>query len=187
MNPHYHLYPPPQAIPAVGVRAHYTLPGSLFIVVVVHQRRHHPPLPPSSPSRGWLLLGAACRHLHPHHCCPPLTQHHQRQRPKRLTSSSSPPCDPPLPRCRCALSALSITHGAVMDWHAASTSSLLVRRGKCRSRTRPPRCDMGPLRQHRRHARRNASVSSPAAGGRPTFTSRAAVADRATATAAWHR
>ena len=95
MNPHYHLHPPPRAIPAVDVRAHYTLPGGLFIVVIVHQRHHCPPPPPSSPSRGWLLLGAVCRHLHPHHCCPPPTQPHQRRRPHRLASFSSPPCDPP--------------------------------------------------------------------------------------------
>jgi hypothetical protein len=97
MNPHYHLHPSPRAIPAVDVRAHYTLPGGLFIVAVVHQRRHRPPPPPSLSSRGWLLLGAACRHLHPHHCRPRPTQPYQRRRPHRLASSSSPPCDPPPP------------------------------------------------------------------------------------------
>ena len=110
MNPHYHLHPPPRAIPAVDVRAHYTIHGGLFIVVVVHQSRHHPPPPPSSPSRGWLLLGAACRNLHPRHCCPPLTQHHQRRRPHCLASSSSPPCDPP--PIAVALSPLSQSHMA---------------------------------------------------------------------------
>ena len=68
-EPTLSLHPPPRAIPAVVVRAHYALPGGLVIVVVVHQRCHRlppPPSPPSSPSRGWLLLGAACRHRHPH-------------------------------------------------------------------------------------------------------------------------
>ena len=97
MNPHYH-YPPPRAIPAIVVRAHYTL-WRLVIVVVVHQRCYRPPPPPSSPSRGWLLLGAAFGHRHPHHCRPPPTQPHQRRRPRRLASSSSPPAipTPPLP------------------------------------------------------------------------------------------
>ena len=187
MYPHYHLHPPPRAIPAVDVRAHYTLPGGLLIVVVVHQRRHCPSPPPSTPSRGWLLIGATCRHLHPHHCRPPPPQPHQRRRPHRLTSFSSPPCNDPPPRRCCALSALSITHGAVMDRHAASTSSLPVRRDKCRSRTCPPLRDTGPLRQRHRRNRHNALVSSSAAGGRPSFTSRAAAAGRATATAAWQR
>jgi hypothetical protein len=85
------LHPPPRAIPAVVVRAHYTLPGGLVIVVVVHQRRHRPPPPPpSSPSRGWLLLGAVCRHRHPHHFRLAPTQPHQRWCPRCLTSSSSP-------------------------------------------------------------------------------------------------
>jgi hypothetical protein len=140
MYPHYHLHPPPRAIPAVDVRAHYTLPGGLFIVVVVHQRRHRPPPPPSSPSRGWLLLGAACRHLHPHHYRPPLPQ----VTPPTTASPPPhlillpPPCDPP--PVDVALSPPSqspITHGAVMDWHAASTPSLPVQRGKCRSRMHP--------------------------------------------------
>jgi len=96
MNPHYHLHPPPRAIPAVDVRAHYTLHGGLFIVVVVHQSRHHPPPPPLSPSRGWLLLGAACRHHHLHHCRPPPMQPHQRRRPRLFALSSSPP-EIPLP------------------------------------------------------------------------------------------
>ena len=170
------LHPPPRAIPTVDVRAHYTLPDGLVIVVVVHQHHHRPPPPPSSPSRGWLLLGAACRHRHPHHCRPPPTQPHQRRRPRRLASSSPPPCDPHPPRHHHALSALSIAHGAVMDRNAASMPSLPARRGKCRSRTRTPRRDTGPLRQRRRH--------SPAAGGIPSFASRAAAAGRATATAA---
>ena len=156
-------------------------PGGLFIVivVVVHHRRHRLPPPPS---RGWLLLGAASRHHHPHRCRPPPMQPHQRRRPRRFALSFSPPAIPP-PRRRRALSALSIAHGAVMDRHAASTPSLLVRRGKCRSRTRPPRRDTGSLRQRRR----NASVSSLTAGGRPSFASRAAAAGRATATAARRR
>jgi len=83
------LTPPPRAIPAIDVRAHYTLPGGLFIVVVVHQCRQLP----STPSRGWLLIGAACRQLHPHHCRPPPPQPHQQRCPHRLTSSSSPPCN----------------------------------------------------------------------------------------------
>ena len=165
------LHPPPQAIPAVNARAHYTLPGGLVIVVIVHQRRHRPPPPPSLPSRGWLLHGAACCHHHPHHCRPPLTQTHQRRRPCCLASSSSPP-----PRRRRALSALSIAHGAVMDRHAASMPSLLVQRGKCRSRKHPHRLDTSPLRQRRRHY--------TAAGGIPSFTSRSAAAGRSTATAA---
>jgi hypothetical protein len=182
-EPTLSLHPPPRAIPAVVVRAHYALPGGLVIVVVVHQRCHRPPL---SPSRGWLLLGAACRQGHPHHCRPPPMQPHQRRRPCRFASSSSPPAIPP-PRCRRALSALSIAHGAVMDRHAASMPSLPVRRVKCRSRTRPPRRDMGPLHQRHRHDCRNASVSSLAAGGRPSFASRAAAAGRVTATAARRR
>ena len=142
------LPPLSRAITAVVVRAHCIITGGLVIVVVVHQRRHRPPLPPSSTSsssRGWLLHGAACRHRHPHHCRPPPTQPHQRWCPPRLASSSSPPCDPP-PRRRRALSALSIVHVAVMDRHAASTSSrsdaasaapasdpLVVRRYHCAS------------------------------------------------------
>jgi hypothetical protein len=115
---------------------------------------------------------------------------HRRRTPPTMASPPPrlillPPLQSP-PRRRCALSALSITHGAVMDRHAASTSSLPVRRGKCRSRTRPPCRDTGPLRQRRRHDRRNASVSFPAADGRPSFTSWAAAACRATATAARH-
>jgi hypothetical protein len=93
-EPTLSLHPPPRAIPAVVVRAHYALPGGLVIVVVVHQRCHRPP---SSPSRGWLLLGAACRHRHPHHCRPPPMQPHQRRRPRRFASSSSPPAIPPPP------------------------------------------------------------------------------------------
>ena len=45
----------------------------------------------------------------------------------------------------------------------------------------------GPLRQHRHHDCRNAFVSSPAAGGIPSFASQAAAAGRATATAAQQR
>ena len=156
------LHPPPRAIPAVDVRAHYTLPGGLVIVVVVHQRRHRPPPPPSLPSRGWLLLGAACRHHHPHHCRPLPTQPHQRRRPRCLASSSSPPCNPPPPRRRCALSALSIAHGAILDWHAVSTPSgmtrpvpippvpLLSKDGPIvpAPPSRPPRClSLTPLRR----------------------------------------
>jgi hypothetical protein len=169
--------PPPRAIPDVIVRAHYTLPGGLGIVAAVHQRRHRPPPPPSSPSRGWLLLGDTCRHHHSHHCRPPPTQPHQHRRLCCLASSSSPPATPPPPRRRRALSALSITHGAIMDRHAALMPSLPVRLGKYYSRTCPPRRDTGPLRQRRRH--------SSAAGGIPSFASRAATAGlRVMATAA---
>ena len=52
---------------------------------------------------------------------------------------------------------------------------------------RAPRRDTGPLLQCRRHDRLNASVSSPAASGRPSFASRAAAAGRATGTAARRR
>ena len=95
-EPTLSLHPPPRAIPAVVVRAHYALPGGLVIVVVVHQRCHRLPPPPSSPSRGWLLLGAACRHRHLRHCRPPPMQPHQRRRPRRFASSFSPP-EIPLP------------------------------------------------------------------------------------------
>jgi hypothetical protein len=94
MNPHYHLHPPPRAISAVDVRAHYTLPGGLFIVVVVHQRRHRPPPPPSLPSQGWLLLGAACPHLHPHHWRPPPPHPTNDGVP---TASPHPPPPPAIP------------------------------------------------------------------------------------------
>jgi hypothetical protein len=77
------------------------------------------------------------------------------------------------------MSALSIAHVTIMDGHAASMPSLQVRCGKCRSRTRPPCRDTGPLRQHHGH--------SPAACGIPSFASRAATAGRATATAAQRR
>ena len=95
-EPTLSLHPPPRAIPAVVVRAHYALPGGLVIVVVVHHRRHRLPPPPSSPSRGWLLLGAACRHRHPHPSRPTPPQPYQRRRPRRFASSSSHP-EIPLP------------------------------------------------------------------------------------------
>jgi hypothetical protein len=77
-----------------------------------------------------------------------------------------PPLRPP-PCCRRALSARSITHGAVMNRHAAWTPS----RSNVSSAApapHPPCWGAGPLRQRRRHGRRNASVS-PAVGGRPSF------------------
>jgi hypothetical protein len=44
-----------------------------------------------------------------------------------------------------------------------------VRQGECRSRPRPPFKKTGQLRQRRRHGRRDALVSSPAAGIRPSL------------------
>ena len=44
-----------------------------------------------------------------------------------------------------------------------------VRRSECRSRPRPPFRKTGQLHQRRRHGRRDASVSSPAAGVRPSL------------------
>jgi len=126
MNPHYHLHPSPRAIPAVDVRAHYTLPGGLFIVAVVHQRRHRPPPPPSLSSRGWLLLGAACRHLHPHHCRPRPTQPYQRRRPHRLASSPPPPSWTGM-RCQCPLSRSNVASAA------PARTPLVVIRAHCAS------------------------------------------------------
>jgi hypothetical protein len=179
-------YEPTLTLPLTPPTTHYTLPGGLVIIVVVHQRRHRPPLPPSSPSRGWLLLSAACRHTYI------LTiVFHRRHNPTNDSIPATsprpppPPAIPPPPRRRRVLSALRPLDrpwrhaSCVMDRHAALMPSLLVRRSKCRSRTRPPRWDMGPLRQRRRH--------SPAAGGKPSFASRAAAAGQATATAARQR
>ena len=185
-EPTLSLHPPPRAIPAVVVRAHYALPGGLVIVVVVHQRCHRLPPPPSSPSRGWLLLGAACRHRHLRHCRPPPMQPHQRRRPRRFASSFSPP-EIPLPPVAVAPSPPSRSP------MAPSWTGMRRRRPPSRSDAasaapaRAPRRDTGPLLQCRRHDRLNASVSSPAASGRPSFASRAAVAGRATGTAARRR
>ena len=173
MIPHYHLHHPPRAITAVVVRAHYIQTGGLIIVVVVHQCRHCPPPPPSSPSRGWLLLGATCRHRHPHHCV------HCRRNPTNNEITATLPCHhPPLqPPPTVAVAPSPLSRSPMVP--SASMPSLPVRRGKCRSRTCPPRWDMDPLRQRRRH--------SQAAGGIPSFASRAAAAGQATATAARQR
>jgi hypothetical protein len=64
----------------------------------------------------------------------------------------------------------------------ACVEALPVRRGECRSRPRTPRRGTGPLRQRRRCGRRDASVSSPAAGVRPSFASQATAAGLG-----WHR
>jgi len=94
----------------------------IIIVVVVHHRHHCLPLPPSLPSWGWLLLGAACRHCHPHPCHLPPPQPYQQRISATSPSFSSPPRHP------LAFSPLSITHGAILDRHAASTPSGTMRR-----------------------------------------------------------
>ena len=52
---------------------------------------------------------------------------------------------------------------------ACGMDVLPVQRVECRSLPRLPRRGAGPLRQRRRHCRRNALVSSPTVGGRPSF------------------
>jgi hypothetical protein len=75
------------------------------------------------------LLNAVCRLPPPSSSSlstPP--QPHQQRNHRRLTPVLLPPCDPPPPRRRHALSAFSIIHGAILDRHAASTSSGTTRR-----------------------------------------------------------
>ena len=75
------------------------------------------------------MLCDVCRHRHPHHCCPTPPQPHQRRNHHSLAPVLLPTCDPPPPRRLVpALSALSIAHGAIFDWHAASTPSGTARR-----------------------------------------------------------
>ena len=69
----------------------------------------------------------------------------------------------------------------------ARVEALRVRRGECRSRPRTPCRGTGPCCQRRCCGRRDASVSSPDAGVRPSFASWAAAAGRATTTAAQQR
>ncbi len=130
-------------------------------------RRRRPPSPPpppppslpsspSSPSRGWLLLGAAWFHHHPHHCPPPPPQPRQQRLPRHLTLSSSPPVflPPPSPsRPQHPLNCLWRCNGP-----ACGVDTLPVRRVECRYRPRPTCWGEGPLRQRRRHGRRNALV-----------------------------
>ena len=94
-----------------------------------------------------------------------------------------PPCDLPPPLCRRrALSAISIAHGAMLDRHAALTPSGTVV-------SAAPAC--APLLGSGRWAHCASAavktVSSPAAGVRPSFASRVAATGRATTTAAWQR
>jgi hypothetical protein len=96
---------------------------------------------------------------------------------------SSPPAIPPLPV------ALFLPSPPSQLPMAPSLTGMQrrrppVRRGECRSRPCPPCRKTGQLCQRRRHGRLDASVSSPAARVGPSFTSRAAAAGRATATAA---
>ena len=70
------------------------------------------------------------------------------------------------------------------SWTGMQRQRPLVRRGECRSRPCPPCRKTGQLCQRRRHGRRDASVSSPAARVRPSFIYRAAATGWATATAA---
>ena len=69
----------------------------------------------------------------------------------------------------------------------ARVEALPVRRNECRSRPHTPHRGTGPWRQRRRLGRRDASVSSPAAGVRPSFASWAAAAGRVTKAAARQR
>ena len=184
-TPHHEPSPPSSSIPTTHYLAVSSSSSSSTNAVIIRHCRH-----PCHHRVGCCLVPPAATSILTiivHRRCNPTNDG---------VPAASPHCDPPPRRRRTrrrrahrrrALSALSIAHGAVMDWHAASMPFLPVRRGKCRSRRRPPRRDTGPLRQRRRHDRRNASVSSPAAGGIPSFTSRAATAGRATVTAAWQR
>ena len=165
MNPHYHYTPHNEPSPpsSSGPTTHYlavsSSSSSSTNAVIVRHRHHHGVGCCLVPPAVTIILTIVV-----HRRCNPTNDGIPAASPR-----PPPPLRSPPPRCRRALSALSIAHGAVMDRHTASMPSLPVRRGKCRSRLRPPRRDTGPLRQRRRHDRHNASVSSLAAGGRPSF------------------
>ena len=100
--------------------------------------------------------------------------------PTLLTTASLPPCPhpppppaiPPLPLCCRALSTLLIAQGTFMDQHVAMTPSPSLS-GECCSHLRKPCRGTGPWCQERHCNHRNVSVSTPAAGGRPSFASQA--------------
>jgi hypothetical protein len=73
------------------------------------------------------MPSVVCHHHHPHPC-----QRRRNPTNNGITAASppfsSPLVTPPPPRRRHALSAFSIIHGAILDRHAASTSSGTTRR-----------------------------------------------------------
>ena len=80
------------------------------------------------------------------------------------------PCSLPPPRRRRALSTLLIAHGTILDRHVASTlSGSSARREPLPLPSTPPFLKTGQLCQRRCHGRRDASVSPPAAGVRPSL------------------
>jgi hypothetical protein len=171
------LHPPPPTTHYLAVSSLSSSSTNTVIVRHCRHRRHH-----------WvgccLLLSAACCHTNI------LTiVFHRRRNPTNDGIPAAlprppppPPAIPPPPSPSRPLRPPDRPWrrvSCVMDRHAALMPSLLVRHGKCHSRTRPPRQDTGPLRQRCRH--------SPAAGSKPSFASRAAAAGQATATAARRR
>ena len=167
------LHPPPPTTHYQAVSSSSSSSTNAVIVRHCRHRRHH--------GVGCcLLLSAACRHTY----ILTIVFHHRHNPtndgvPATLPRPPPPPAIPPPPspsRPLCPLDRPWRRASCVMDRHAALMPSLLVQRGKCRSRTRPPRWDTSPLRQRRCH--------SPAAGGKPSFASRAAATGQATAAAA---
>ena len=131
-----------------------------------HRRRR-----PPSPS----LYATAARHHHGVGCClvPPaatviliLVVQRCRNPTNDGINAASPPFSPP--PVAVAPSPPSRSPMAP-SWTGMRRRRPLVRRGECRSRPRPPFRKTGQLCQRRRHDRRNASVSSPAAGVRPSL------------------
>ena len=178
MYPHYHLHHPPRAIPAVDVS------------------RRRPPTPSSSATAAIVtitgLVVAWCRLPPP--SSSPLSSTAAASNPTNdgvPTASPHPPPPPAIPPPPSLLRSLRpLNHQSPM---APSWTGMQRRRPPSWSNAasaapaRTPRRDTGPLHQRRRRDCRNASVSSPAVGGRPSFASRAAAAGRATVTAARQR
>ena len=170
-EPITNVHPPPRAIPPPSlsgptrsyqaVSSSSSLSSSSTITVIVCHRRHrchHGVGCCFVPSAATVILILV---RHPHPCCPTPPQPHQRQNHRSLAPVLLPPCDPPPPHRLPALSALSIAHGAILDWHAASTPSGTTRRVPIppvpplskdgpivpAPLSRPPRCLRSPLRQ----------------------------------------
>ena len=156
---------------------------------------HHPLIPPAAKDN--ILQRAVRASLHPSRLSN-CHRHHRLHVPDRSPSSPVGRVKPPQllpvgvrgghPPRATRPGIVAVAGGALATvLLPARVEALPVRRGECRSHPRTPCRGTGPCRQRRRVGRRDASVSSPDAGVRPSFASWAAAAGRATATAAQRR
>ena len=160
----------------VLIRAHYIQTVGLVIVVVIHHRRHCPPSPSLSTTAAIVaIMGfiVAWCSLIPSSSSPLSS----------TAATTSPTTVSPPPRLVLLPPAIPPPLAVVSSPPSQSQSPMALswtgmRHGHPPGPTRrvplPSPCwGAGPLCQRHRHDHRNASVSSPAVSGRPSFASRA--------------